>query len=98
MPRPKIAVLYVGGSIGMIRNQKTGRIEPIASLVDMHRFLPEVQREASLEFFNIANLGSSEVTPDHWIAIARTIERHYDAFEGFVVIHGTNTMSYTPAA
>lgn len=98
MPRPRIAVLYVGGSIGMVRNQKTNRIEPIESLVEIHRFLPEVQREVSLQFFSIANLGSSEVTPGHWIAIAKTIEEHYDAFEGFVVIHGTNTMSYTAAA
>jgi L-asparaginase len=98
MPRPKIAVLYVGGSIGMVRNQKTGRIDPLESLVEIHRFLPEVQREVSLQFFSLANVGSSEVTPDYWTEIARTIEKHYDAFEGFVVIHGTNTMSYTASA
>ena len=98
MPRPKIAVLYVGGSIGMVRNQKTSRIDPLESLAEIHRFLPEVQREASLQFYSIANLGSSEVTPQHWIAIARAIEQHYDECEGFVVIHGTNTMSYTAAA
>lgn len=95
MPRPSIAVLYVGGSIGMIRNQKTGRIEPIESIAEIHRFLPEIQREAALKFFPIANLGSSEVTPDHWVTIATTIAKNYDAFDGFVVIHGTNTMSYT---
>ena len=82
----------------MIRNQKTNRIEPLESLVEIHRFLPEVQKEVSLEFFSLANVGSSEVTPEHWIEIAETIERQYDAFEGFVVIHGTNTMSYTAAA
>jgi L-asparaginase len=98
MPRPSIAVLYVGGSIGMIRNQKTGRIEPIESIAEIHRFLPEIQREAALKFFPIANLGSSEVTPDHWVTIATTIAKNYDAFDGFVVIHGTNTMSYTAAA
>jgi len=98
MPRPKIAILYVGGFIGMVRNQKTNRIEPLESLIEIHRFLPEVQREVSLQFFSLLNLGSSEVTPEHWVAIARTIEEHYDAFDGFVVIHGTNTMSYTAAA
>lgn len=98
MPRPRIAVLYVGGSIGMVRNQKTNRIEPLESLVEIHRFLPELQREVALQFFSLANLGSSEVTPEHWVEIARTIEQHYDGFEGFVVIHGTNTMSYTASA
>ena len=98
MPRPRIAVLYVGGSIGMVRNQKTNRIEPLESLIEIHRFLPEVQREVSLQFFSLSNVGSSDVTPEHWVEIARTIERHYDQYEGFVVIHGTNTLSYTASA
>ncbi len=98
MPRPKVAVLYVGGSIGMISNRATGRIEPIDSLVEIHRLIPELQRDVSLEFRSISNVGSSEVTPDHWVEIIKTIESMYDDVEGFVVIHGTNTMSYTAAA
>jgi L-asparaginase len=98
MPRPKIAVLYVGGSIGMVRNQKTGRIEQLESIFEIHRFLPEIQKEVSLQFFTLANVMSSEIQPHHWIEMARTIEKHYDDFEGFVIIHGTNTMSYTAAA
>jgi L-asparaginase len=98
MPRAKIAVLYVGGSIGMIQNQKTGRMENLESLAEIHRFLPELQREVSLQFFSLSNLGSSEITYVHWMDIARTIEKHYDDFEGFVVIHGTNTMSFTASA
>ena len=58
--RPKIALLYVGGSIGMIMNQKTGRIEPMESLGEIHRFLPELQKEVALEFFPVANIWSSE--------------------------------------
>jgi len=98
MPRAKIAVLYVGGSIGMVVNKKTGRIEPMESLSVIHRAIPELQREVSLDFFSIANVGSSEVTPEHWIEIAHKIKELYDDFEGFVVIHGTNTMNYTAAA
>ena len=98
MSRPKIAVLYMGGSIGMVRNRKTGRIEPIESLVEIHRFIPEAQRDVSLEFHSIANVGSSEVTPKHWIEVAKTVERLYERCEGFVVIHGTNTMAYTASA
>jgi L-asparaginase len=98
MPRPKIAVLYVGGSIGMVRNQKTGRIEQLESLFEIHRFLPEIQKEVAIQFFTLANVMSTEIQPSHWIEMARTIEKHYDGFEGFVIIHGTNTMSYTAAA
>ena len=82
----------------MTVNQKTGRIEPIDSLNEVHRFLPELQREVSLKFFSLNNVGSSEITPEHWTEIALTIESIYDDFDGFVVIHGTNTMSYTAAA
>lgn len=98
MARAKIALLYVGGSIGMKVNQKTGRIEPIESLNEIHRFLPELQKEVSLKFFSIDNVGSSEITPDHWAQIAETIYQIYDKFDGFVVVHGTNTMSYTASA
>lgn len=96
--RPKIALLYVGGAIGMITNKKTGKIDPVDSLGEIYRYLPEMQKEVHLELFPIANVSSLEITPNHWVEIARTIEQHYDAFEGFVVIHGTNTMSYTAAA
>ncbi|MSR67454.1 asparaginase [Candidatus Peribacteria bacterium] len=98
MPRPTIAVLYVGGSIGMIRSRKTGRIEPIESLAEIHRFIPEAQSEASLEFHSIANVGSSDITPHHWVEIAIKISKLEKRVEGFVVIHGTNTMAYTAAA
>ncbi|MDD5055010.1 MAG: asparaginase [Candidatus Peribacteraceae bacterium] len=96
--RPSVAVLYVGGSIGMVRNRKTGRIEPVHSLVEFHRFIPDVQREVKLEFKSIANVGSSEVTPEHWVEIAQMIKKLHDQVDGFVIIHGTNTMAYTAAA
>jgi L-asparaginase len=82
----------------MKMNRKTGRIEPIESLNEIHRFLPELQREVALKFYSLSNVGSSEVTLNDWGEIAKTIERLYDEFEGFVVVHGTNTMSYTAAA
>ncbi len=82
----------------MVMNQKTGRIEPMESLAVIHKAIPELQKEVSLEFFSISNVGSSEITPDHWVAIAKCIEENYDKFEGFVIVHGTNTMSYTACA
>ncbi len=98
MSRPRIAVIHVGGSIGMVRNQKTGRIDQIESVTDIHRFVPELQKEVALEFFSLQNIISSEIRSEHWTEIIETIARVYDDYEGFVVIHGTNTMSYTAAA
>ena len=43
-------------------------------------------------------IDSSEVVPDTWVRIARTIEEHYDRFDGFVVLHGTDTMAYSASA
>jgi L-asparaginase len=98
MARARIALLYVGGSIGMVVNHKTGRIEPMESLSMIHRAIPEMQKEVALDFFSLQNLGSSEITPAHWVEIAEKIRELYDDYEGFVVVHGTNTMSYTAAA
>ena len=98
MPRSNIALLYVGGSIGMKVNQRTGRIEPIEDPQEIHRLLPELQREVALKFIPLTNVGSSEVQPADWVTMCAEIERLYDNYDGFVVVHGTNTMSYTAAA
>jgi len=98
MARQKIALLYVGGSIGMKVNQRTGRIEPLESIQEIHRFLPELQKEVALKFFSITNVGSSDILPAHWTEIARKIKEIYEEFDGFVVVHGTNTMTYTACA
>lgn len=98
MPRSKIALLYVGGSIGMVMNQKTHRIEPLESLGIIHKAIPDLQKEVALDFFSLSNVGSSEITPDHWVQIAEHIKDIYDDYEGFVVVHGTNTMAYSASA
>jgi len=98
MARSRIALLYLGGSIGMVMNQKTGRIEPMESLGMIHKAIPDMQKEVALDFFSLANVGSSEVTVDHWVELAKKIEELYDDYEGFVVVHGTNTMTYTASA
>lgn len=82
----------------MVMNQKTGRIEPMESLAVIHKAIPDLQKEVALEFISVSNVGSSEVTPDHWVQLAKIIEERYDDFEGFVIVHGTNTMTYTAAA
>ena len=82
----------------MVMNNKTGRIEPVESMEEIHRILPQLQKEVSIEFFPLANMESSDASPDLWIEISKTICKHYEDFEGFVIVHGTNTMSYTAAA
>ncbi len=82
----------------MMSNKKTGRIDPIESVEQIHRQMPQLQRDVAVDFFSIANVGSSEITPDHWVQMAEKITSVYDRYTGFVIIHGSNTMSYTAAA
>lgn len=98
MARSNVAILYVGGSIGMTVNTHTGRIEPIESVEDIYKHIPNVQQDVRLTYFTVATLGSSDITVEHWHAIAQKITEEYQNFDGFVVIHGTNTMAYTASA
>ena len=81
----------------------------IASHAGGEGLIPELKAEALLkcvpEVFEICqpsatqiyNIDSTNVTPNHWILLAKTIQENYDDYDGFVVCHGTDTMSYTAA-
>lgn len=97
--RPKILIIYTGGTIGMIENPVTGSLEPF----DFEYLIDNVPRIKRLDYdidsfqFEIP-LDSSAMTPSHWQDIAYTIECFYDDYDGFVVLHGTDTMAYTASA
>lgn len=98
MKRPRICLLFAGGTIGMVRNPKTGALQPASSAVDIIRNFPEIQKIVSLDFKMVVNIDSSNMNPGHWTQIANTIHRYYDQYDGFVVAQGTDTMSYTASA
>lgn len=94
-----ILIIYTGGTIGMIENPETGALENF----DMDQFrhhVPELKRFN----FNIdaitfeSPIDSSDMEPHYWVKIAKMIEDNYDNYNGFVVLHGTDTMSYTASA
>ncbi len=97
--RPRILIIYIGGTIGMIENAETGALEPF----DFDHLIDNVPKIRMLDYdidnsqFKIP-LDSSTMTPEHWVEIAKVIEENYDAFDGFVVLHGTDTMAYTASA
>ncbi len=97
--KPKLLIIYTGGTIGMIENQKTGALEPF----DFDHLIDNVPKVKMLDY-EIENiqfenpLDSSDINPQHWCEIARHIERNYEKFDGFVVLHGTDTMAYTASA
>lgn len=97
--RPKILIIYTGGTIGMVVNPESGALEPFdfEYLIDN---VPRIKRlDYDIDSFQFAEpLDSSAMTPDHWKDIAYVIECFYDKYDGFVVLHGTDTMAYTASA
>lgn len=96
--RPKICLLFAGGTIGMIRNRETGALQPASNAMELIQNFPELQKIIQLDFKMICNMDSSNLNPTHWTEIAKTIHTLYHNYEGFIVVQGTDTMAYAASA
>lgn len=100
MTKKRIYVAYTGGTIGMQKSEH-GYIPVPGFLSDTVRQMPEFYRP-EMPDFDIHEyhpvIDSSDMTPAHWLTIARDIEANYQNYDGFVVLHGTDTMAYTASA
>lgn len=98
-PRPKILIIYTGGTIGMIENVETRALEPF-NFNHLIENVPKIQLlDIDIESVEFPDpIDSSSMNTSHWQSIARVIEQHYADFDGFVVLHGTDTMAYTASA
>ncbi|WP_406685073.1 asparaginase [Seonamhaeicola sp. MEBiC1930] len=96
--KPNILLIYTGGTIGMIKDFKTGVLKAFdfKTLLDK---IPELQLlDCNIETVSNKPIDSSNMSPEYWVEIAELIEGNYDRFDGFVVLHGSDTMSYTASA
>jgi len=95
----KVLIIYTGGTIGMIKDPKTKALVPF-DFENITKNVPEMKRfdftVKSMSFNPI--IDSSAMGPDVWINIGEIIEKNYDCFDGFVVLHGTDTMAFTASA
>ncbi len=98
MNRPKICLLFAGGTIGMVRNPQTGVLQPVGNSAEIIQHFPEIQKHVQLDFKMVVNIDSSNMTPQIWTQLAKTIHQLYDKYDGFVVAQGTDTMAYTASA
>ncbi|MCS6903983.1 MAG: asparaginase [Bacteroidia bacterium] len=97
--RKKILVIYTGGTIGMVQTEKEPYLRP-ASYKNIREFLPEIERlpcDLDLKTFS-SPIDSSNMLPEIWLTLAELIYTNYEAFDGFVILHGTDTMAYTASA
>ncbi len=96
---PNILLLYTGGTIGMVKDFKTGALQPF-DFDQLLTHIPEINHlNCNIDSISFENpLDSSDFNPKNWIKIAEIIENNYSSFDGFVVLHGSDTMSYTASA
>jgi len=98
--KKRIYVAYTGGTIGMKKSDQ-GYIPVDGHLTDSLNALPEFHRDEMPDFtINEYQplIDSSNMTPSDWQRIADDIKAHYDDYDGFVVLHGTDTMAFTSSA
>lgn len=99
MRKPKILMLYTGGTIGMMKDPIAGSLKSFEFELLLDR-IPELQLiHCDIKSLSLDRpLDSSNMNPKVWGDIVDIINKHYDDFDGFVILHGSDTMSYTASA
>lgn len=97
--KPNILLVYTGGTIGMMKDFKTGALKAF-NFAKLLQKIPEIkQLDCHIDTVSFSHpIDSSNMNPQRWEEIATLIESHYDAYDGFVVLHGSDTMSYSASA
>ena len=97
--KPNILLIYTGGTIGMMKDFETGALKAF-NFKKLFQKIPELkQLDCNVETISFEKPSdSSNMNPEKWVTIATIIEEKYNAFDGFVVLHGSDTMSYSASA
>lgn len=99
MKGKRIMLIYTGGTIGMVKDYASGTLKTF----DFNRLLehiPELnQLGCTIDSISFKKpIDSSNMNTEHWAAIAASIEEHYEGYDGFVILHGSDTMSFSASA
>jgi L-asparaginase len=95
----KILLIYTGGTIGMLQDEITGTLKP----VDFNNLVFQIPELKKFDYVldidsSIKPIDSSDMSPEVWQQLATIIENNYNNYDGFVVLHGSDTMAYTASA
>lgn len=82
----------------MKKSSRTGALQPVEHSSEIIKNFPEIQKYMRLDYKMVANVDSSNFNPGHWTQIAKKIQQNYENYDGFVVVQGTDTMTYTASA
>ena len=97
----KVLMICTGGTIGMLPKDDTDPASPLvpAKWDQIEKHSPALKElKFEVNTFEMTLIDSSDMNPKYWIDIAKQIRDHYDLYDGFVILHGTDTMSYTATA
>ena len=97
--KPNILLIYTGGTIGMIKDFETGVLKPF-NFKKLLQKIPELKHlDCTIDTISFKTpIDSSNINLEKWVEIASIIESNYASFDGFVVLHGSDTMSYSASA
>ena len=96
---PRILIIYTGGTIGMVQRPDDGSLAPV-NFEELSNEIPMLNKFGyKINAITLSPIiDSSNITPELWFKLAETIENNYEVYDGFVVLHGTDTMAYTASA
>lgn len=97
--KANILLVYTGGTIGMVKDFETGALKAF-NFKKLLQKIPELkQLDCNIETISFEKpIDSSNMNPEKWVQLANIIEENYADFDGFVVLHGSDTMSYSASA
>lgn len=93
----RILLIATGGTIAS-RPTAAGGLAPALTSAELLACVPELGEVCHIDALQLYNLDSTNIGPDQWIGMVHAVRDHYDAYDGFVITHGTDTMAYTAAA
>lgn len=91
-----ILLIATGGTIAS-GNSENG-LTPQISSEELLSYVPAAREFCTIDAVQILNIDSTNLQPEHWLLMARTVRENYDKYDGFVICHGTDTMAYTSSA
>lgn len=95
----RVLIIYTGGTIGMGRNVETGALEPLDFRHLADRMYEFGSLNVGIDTYQFdPPIDSSDMTPREWAMLVRIIVERYEEYDGFVILHGTDTMAYTASA
>jgi L-asparaginase len=97
--RSRVLLIYTGGTIGMMEDPRSGELRPF-DFKSLSSQVPELAKlDIDLKAISFEKpIDSSDMQPEIWVRLAEMIGRNYDEFDGFVILHGSDTMSFTASA